>query len=195
MFVQSAGDRTVKGSAVRAAAVAVLGSALAAGLHHATGDSPVSGQAVALAASGLFAGTFVAFTVCSARTTVVLLAVAQAILPVWLNTTEPPAVSDGHYRLPPTWHHSGPAMAALNLAVAMALTWLLRSACALPARLVSACLEPVHRRLLRLVVFLGLLLPLPYDAVASRPWARAPDTPLSLFACLALRHQRVPCGP
>ena len=188
MFVQSVGDRTVKGSAVRAAAVAVLGSALAAGLHHATGDSPVSGPAVALAASVLFA-------VCSPRTTALLLAAAQAALPIWLNTTEPLAASDGHYRLLPTWHHSSPAMAALNLTVAVALTWLLSSACELPARLVNACLEPARQWLLRLAGFLGLPLPLPYEAVTSRPRGRASDIPLLPVACLVLRHQRVPCGP
>lgn len=185
----------MKGSAVRAAVVAVLGSALAAGLHHATGDSSVSGQAVALAASVLFVGAFVAFAVCSPRTTAVLLAAAQAILPVWLNTTEPLAVSDGHYRLPTTWHHSGPAMAALNLTVAMALTWLLSSACELPARLVNACLTPARQWLLRLAGFLGLPLPLPCEAVSSRPRGRAPDIPLPPVASLTLRHQRVPCGP
>ncbi|MGC5244211.1 MULTISPECIES: hypothetical protein [Streptomyces] len=195
MFVQPVGYRTVKGSAVRAAAVAVLGSALAAGLHHATGDLPVSGPAVALAASVLFVGAFVAFAVCSPRTTAVLLAAAQGALPIWLNTTEPLAASDGHYRLPPTWHHSGPAMAALNLAMALALTWLFRSACELPARLVNACLEPARQWLLRLAGFLGLLLPVPYEAVTSRPRRRASDTPLLPVACLALRYQRVPCGP
>ena len=195
MFFPSVGDRTVKGSAVRAAAVAVLGSALAAGLHHATGDSPVSVPAVALAASVLFLGAFAAFAVCSPRTTAVFLAAAQAALPVWLNTTESHAVWDGHYRLPPAWHHSGPAMAALNLAVALALVWLLRSACELPARLVNACLEPARHWLLRLAGVLGLLLPLPYEAVRSRPRARASDTPPLAVACLALRYQRVPCGP
>ena len=131
-------------------------------------------------------GSFVAFAVSSPRTTAMLLAAAQAALPIWLNTNEPLAASDGHYRLPPTWHHSGPAMAALNLTAAIALTWLLSSVCELPARLVNTCLKPARQWLLRLAGFLGQVFPLPHGAVTSRPRSRASDT---------LRHQRVPCGP
>jgi hypothetical protein len=195
MFPRPTSDRTVRGSALRGAVFAVLGSALAAGLHHATGDSPVSLPAVGLAACVLFLGAFAVFTFCSPRTTVGVLAAAQALLPLWLDTTEPRTVWEDHFRLPPAWHHSGPLMAGLNLAAALALAWLLRSACELPARLVNACLEPARQWLIRRAGALSPFLPALHESAVSRPVRRAADTPPPAVAFLALRHQRVPCGP
>lgn len=195
MFPRPTSDRTVKGSALRAAVFATLSSALAAGLHHATGDSPVSLPAVGLAACVLFLGAFAVFALCSPRMTSGVLAAAQAFLPVWLNTTESRTVWEGHFRLPPAWHHSGPTMALLNLVVALALAWLLRGARELPARLVNACLDPARQWLVRLAGALGLFLPASHGGAAPLPLRRSSDTPPSPVAFLALRYQRVPCGP
>ncbi|MFF5757463.1 hypothetical protein [Streptomyces longwoodensis] len=195
MLNQPVDDRTVKTGAVRAAVFAVLGSALAAGLHHATGDSPVSVSAVVLAACALFLASLAAFVYCSPRVTAVLLAAAQAALPAWLNATEPQATSDGHYRLPPAWHHGGPAMAALNFVLALALAWLLRSACELPARLVNTCLAPARQWLLRLAYALTPGLPLAHGTLPPGIQSQSSDAPPPPAAFLVLRHQRVPCGP
>ncbi|MET4921427.1 hypothetical protein P3L51_03465 [Streptomyces sp. PSRA5] len=60
------------------------------------------------------------------RTAVAVVVLVQAALPTWLNATESAVLTDGHHRLPPVWHHSGPAMALLNLLAGLGLAWLLR---------------------------------------------------------------------
>ncbi|MGB8939247.1 MAG: hypothetical protein WCD21_03255 [Streptomyces sp.] len=195
MLIQPAGDPTAQGSAVRAGAFAAFSSALAVGLHHVTAESPVAGLAVLVAAIALFLCAFGAFARCSARTAAIVLASAQSVLPSWLNATERYAAPDEHHRLPPTWHHSGIAMALLNLATALVLAWLLHGACAVPAQLVNACLRPARQWLRRVALALGSLHLASYQAVVTGPHRRSTDHPPLSTAFLALRHLRVPCGP
>ncbi|MFE1961482.1 hypothetical protein [Streptomyces sp. NPDC059479] len=195
MLIPTDATRTVTGSAARAATFTVLSSAVAAGLHHATADSPVSWPSLALAAAVMFFSTLPAFHFGTRRTAVGAVIVVQAALPTWLNATESAVLQDGHHRLPPVWHHSSPAMAVLNLAAGLALTWLLHSAYALPSQLFHACTEPARQWAARLVKALSLQLPQPYETVEPHPGLLSPRTLSSQTACLTLRHQRVPCGP
>ncbi|MFE4173825.1 hypothetical protein ACFRR7_17515 [Streptomyces sp. NPDC056909] len=195
MLIPTDATRTVTGSAGHAATFTVLSSAVAAGLHHATADSPVSWPSLALAAAVMFFSALPAFHFGTRRTAVGAVVVVQAALPTWLNATENAVPQDGHDRLPPVWHHSSPAMAVLNLAVGLALTWLLYSACALPSQLFDACTESARQWAARLVKALSLQLPQPYETVEPHPGLLSSRTLSSQTACLTLRHQRVPCGP
>ncbi|MFE2938824.1 hypothetical protein ACFXKG_07120 [Streptomyces sp. NPDC059255] len=195
MLILTAPARTVTGSAARAAAFTALTSATAAGLHHATADSPVSWPSLALAALVMFAGAAPAFHFGTPRAVVAVVVLVQAVLPTWLNATETAVTRDGHHRLPPVWHHSSPAMAALNLTAGLALAWLLHSACALPSQLFHAWTEPARQWAVRLAKALSVQLPQPYEPSTPHPGLLAPPALSSQTAHLTLRHQRVPCGP
>ncbi|MFE3142037.1 hypothetical protein [Streptomyces scopuliridis] len=195
MLIPTAATRTVTGSAARAAAFTALSSAVAAGLHHATADSPISGSALRLAALVMFFSALPAFHFGTRRAALAVIVVVQAALPTWLNATENAVLTDRHHRLPPVWHHSSPAMAVLNLAAGLALAWLLHSACALPAQLFHACTRPARHWVVRLTKALSLQAPPPYGPAEPPPALLAPRALSSQTAHLTLRHHRVPCGP
>ncbi|MFF2185138.1 hypothetical protein [Streptomyces sp. NPDC058155] len=195
MLIPTTTSRTVTGSATRAAVFSVLSSTVAAGLHHATADSPVSRPSLALAAAVMLFSGFAAFHFGNRRTAVAVVVLVQAALPTWLNATESAVLTDGHHRLPPVWHHSSPAMALLNLLAGLGLAWLLHSACALPSQLFQAGADSARRWATRLAKAVSLQLPRPTEPAQPHPALFAPRPLSSQTTHLTLRHQRVPCGP
>lgn len=187
--------RTVPGAAVRAGLFTTCSSAIAAGLHHATADSAVSWQGLALAAAVMFLGAVPAFLLGSPRAVMAVVIMVQAALPTWLNGVESAVTPDGHHQLPPVWHHNSPLMALLNIAAALALAWFLNGACALPAQLVHACTAPARQFAALLAKLLGLMVPQPYESLVPARQVFVLRALSSQTAHLTLRHQRVPCGP
>ncbi|MFE4490961.1 hypothetical protein ACFRKD_00715 [Streptomyces niveus] len=195
MLIPPTTFRTVTGSAARAAVFSVLSSAVAAGLHHATADSPVSWPSLALAAAVMLFSGFAAFHFGTRSTALAVVVLVQTVLPTWFNATESAVLTDGHHRLPPVWHHSGPAMGLLNLLAGLGLAWLLHSACALPSQLCQAGADSARRWATRLARAVSLQLPRPAEPSQPHPALFAPRPLSSQTTHLTLRHQRVPCGP
>ncbi|MFJ9011687.1 hypothetical protein [Streptomyces canus] len=192
-------DRSAGGIAARAVGHAGAGSALAAGLNHATTDSAVSWPALAVAALVLAVSAYPVLRAGASRWSGVALAAVQALLAAWLgltSTDKSAAAIDGHLRLPSAWHHNGLAMAALNFLAAYALVCLLRSAGDLPVRLSHAVAATTRRWFARILQIIGLV---PHRADQS---SEAPQRALSATAIPSRPHSltvllyRVqPCGP
>ncbi|MFI6893623.1 hypothetical protein ACIBM4_05875 [Streptomyces sp. NPDC050256] len=193
----TAAPHTVPGAAARAGVFTVLSSAIAAGLHHATADSAVSWPGLALAAVGMFLGAVPAFLLGSPRAVMAIVIMVQAALPTWLNGVESAVAPGGHHQLPPVWHHSSPLMVLLNIAVALALAWLLNGARALSAQLLHTCAAPARQFTALLARLRTLFVPQPHapPLPACRAFALRAGALSFQTAHLTLRHQRVPCGP
>ncbi|MEU9069878.1 MULTISPECIES: hypothetical protein [Streptomyces] len=177
----------------------MAGTALAAGLHHATTDSAASWPAVGVAAVVLGGCAFPAVRSGAPRAGTIALATMQALLPGWLaltGTHVPAARLDGHLRLPAAWHHQPLAMTALNLLAGLALVLLLRSTADLPARLAYAAAGAAHRWWTRLPYAVRLLTRRT-DATLPKP-RRAPRPAVTLprpRALVVLFHRAQPCAP
>ncbi|WP_143060230.1 hypothetical protein [Streptomyces sp. TLI_105] len=188
-----------KSAAACSIALALTGTGLAAGLHHATTDSAASWPAPGIAAVLLAACAYPAIRSGAPRAGTLALTTAQALLPSWLALTRtdvPAARLDGRLRLPAARHHQPLAMAALNLLAGLALILLLRSTADLPARLTYAAAGTAHRWWTNLPYVIRLLLrrtdePLPRPRRAPRP-AVALRRP---HALVVLLHRAQPCAP
>jgi hypothetical protein len=90
MLLPPAGPRTVTGSLASAAVFTALSSAVAAAVHHATADSPVSEPSLALAAAVMFLCAVPAFQLAPPRVAAAVAVAVHAALPTWLNATETP---------------------------------------------------------------------------------------------------------
>lgn len=187
------------GAAVRAIALALVGTALAAGLHHATTDSAASWPALFTAAAVLAACAYPAMRSGAPRASALALTAVQALLPGWLQVTGadiPAARLDDHLRLPAAWHHNPLAMAALNLLAGLALFLLFRSTANLPATLSYAAASTARRWWTRLLYVISLVLhradePLPKPRRTPRPAVALPRP----HALVALLHRAQPCAP
>ncbi|MFF0474931.1 hypothetical protein [Streptomyces sp. NPDC004284] len=187
------------GAAVRAVVLALAGTALAAGLRHATTGSAASWPALLVAAAVLTACAHPAIRPEASRASTLALTAAQALLPGWLEpagTDTPAARLDGHLRLPPAWHHQPVAMAALNLLVGLALILLLRGTADLPARLAHAAAGTARCCWTRLPYVIGLVRrrtaePLPAPVRTPRPAVALPRP----HALMVLLHRAQPCAP
>ncbi|WP_324789820.1 hypothetical protein [Streptomyces sp. H51] len=187
------------GTAARALAFALGGGALAAGLHHATTDSSVSWQALAVAV--------VVLATCARRVlrsgatggSALALAAVQALLPVWLEFTDteiPARALDDHLRLPSALHHDLPAMAALNFLLALALVHVFRCASDLPERLSYAVAAAAHRCWDHVLHAVGLILGMTGAAPPGPPRPPLPAVALPRPCALTvLLHRVQPCAP
>ncbi|MFG2028074.1 hypothetical protein [Streptomyces sp. NPDC048825] len=192
-------NRTVGGTAVRAAGHALAATALAAGLHHAATDSRVSWPALAFAAAVLAGCAYAVLREGAPRWSVFALAAVQALLPGYLQLTGteiPAAALDDHLRLPSVWHHNALVMAALNFLVGLALLCFFRSASELPGRLSHAVAGAVRGWWTRLLYVIGLVLgltgtPLPQPARPPLPAVSLPRP----HALTVLLHRAQPCAP
>ncbi|MEV2256974.1 hypothetical protein AB0I94_41640 [Streptomyces sp. NPDC050147] len=177
----------------------MTGTALAAALHHATTDSAVSWPALLTAAAVLAACAYPAVRYEAFRASALAVAAVPASLPGWLELTGtgmPAARLDEHLRLPATWHHNPPAMAALHLFAGLALVLLLRRTANLPALLAYAAAGTARRWWTHLQYVISLTLhrknePLPKPRRAPRPTAALPRPQ----ALVVLLHRAQPCAP
>jgi lysylphosphatidylglycerol synthetase-like protein (DUF2156 family) len=190
-------DHTARGTAARAAGLALAAVLLAAGLHHTTTDSSLSWPALAIAAAVLAVCAYPVLRTGASRGSALVLAAVQALLPAWLELTDteiPAPALDDHLRLPPAWHHNPLAMAALNFLATLALVYVFRSASGLPARLSYAA--TARRTWDRLLYVIGLVLRL-----TGTPHPRPPRPPLPVVALprpcalTVLLHRAQPCAP
>ncbi|MGW7079841.1 hypothetical protein [Streptomyces sp. NPDC054866] len=188
-----------RGAAVRAITLALTGTALAAGLHHATTDSTVSWPALLTAAAVLAACAYPAMRCEASRASALAVTAVQALLPGWLELTGtgvPAARLDEHLRLPAAWHHEPLAMAALHLIAGLALVRLFRSTANLPALLAYAAAGTARRWWTHLQYVISPVLhrtdkPLPKPQRAPRPTAALPRP----HALVILLHRAQPCAP
>ncbi|MFE6282633.1 hypothetical protein [Streptomyces sp. NPDC057877] len=188
-----------KGAVGRAIVLALAGTALAAGLRHATTDSAVSWPALLVAAAVLAVCAYPAMRSEAPRVGVLVVTAVQALLPGWLELTStgiPAARLDDHPRLPAAWHHNPLAMAALHFLAGLALVLLLRGTANVPAGLAHSAASTARRWWTRLLYAIGLVLrhtnePLPRPGPAPRSAVTLPR-PRSLAALL---HRVQPCAP
>ncbi|WP_369142569.1 hypothetical protein [Streptomyces sp. R44] len=196
---RSARRRPAGGAAVRAIVLALAGTALAAGPHHATTDSAVSRPAPLVAAVALGACAYPALRSEARRASTVAVTAAQALLPGWLQLTGaevPAARLDDHPRLPAAWHHQPPAMAALNLLAGLALILLVRGSAGLPARPTYAAAGTARHWWTYVPYAISLIVrrtdvPLPMPRRIPRPAVALPRP----HALVALLHRAQPCAP
>ncbi|MGW1511090.1 hypothetical protein [Streptomyces sp. NPDC002394] len=188
-----------RGAAVRAIVLALVGTMLAAGLHHATTDSAVSWTALLIAAVVLAVCVYPALRSEAPRAGAVVLSAAQALLPGWLRLTGtevPAARLDGHLRLPTAWHHQPLAMGVLNLLAGFALILLVRGTTGLPARLTYAAAGSARHWWTYVSYVVSLVLrraaePLPRPRRAPRSGDALPRP----HALTILLHRAQPCAP
>lgn len=186
-------------AAVCAIVLALAGTTLTAGLHHAVTDSAAPWPALLLAAAALATSAYPAMRATTPRASLLAVVAVQTFLPSWLQLTVtdiPAAPADGHPRLPAGWHHDPLTMAVLNLLAGLALALLLRSSASLPVRLSCASTSTAHRWCTRLLDVISLVLrradePLP----SPRPRPRSAFVLPKPHALKVLLHRAQPCAP